>query len=158
MSVRNRSEFEKFSDQPKAGAGGFVSFVSSRSEHFRKFSPLATDHAERAALCCDDIPPAYVNAWTRLCTRPPDGTATDEWNMAISDGARFFAAWGEWAARWNWTEAELFDLPHDGALGGLLWFIQGRKVEAFGPDHCRLEDEAIFDRGTVGGERIIFKQ
>jgi len=108
---------------------------------------------ERAGLCADGVPPLYLDAWARLNCRKPLRASEAEWRRALDDGGRFLDAWGSLAAEWGWTVGELFDLPRGAASdGGLVWFITGAKVEAFGPDHASLEDGRIFDRGTVGGE------
>jgi hypothetical protein len=53
----------------------------------------------------------------------------------------------------GWTAGELFDVPRDGRPGGLIWFIQGERIEAFGPQHARTDGGRTFDRLAMkGGE------
>lgn len=109
---------------------------------------------ERAALCANRVPAAYRDTWARLNHRKPFAASEAEWRQARDDGGRFLDAWGALAAEWGWTVGELFDLPRGAASdGGLLWFIRGATVEAFGPDYAGLDDGRIFDRGTTGGEK-----
>ncbi|PPQ26643.1 hypothetical protein CCR94_22015 [Rhodoblastus sphagnicola] len=108
---------------------------------------------ERAAFCAGIVPPEYLDTWARLNQQKPLRVSDEEWSGALDDGGRFFDAWGALAAEWGWTVAELFDVPRQGERGGLLWLIEGAKVEAFGPDHASLDDGRLFDRETIGGEK-----
>ena len=108
---------------------------------------------ECAALCADWVPAPYLDKWARLNYQKPSRVSDAQWRRALDDGGRFFDAWGSLAAEWGWNIAELFDVPSHSQFGGLFWFIEGATVEAFGPDHARLSDDRIFDRGTIGGER-----
>jgi hypothetical protein len=107
---------------------------------------------ERKAFCAGAIPAIYLDTWARLNHQKPMRVSEAEWYRTVDDGGRFFDAWGSDAADWGWTAGDLFDVPRDGQRGGLFWFIAGAAVEAFGPDHARLSDGRIFDRGTIGGE------
>jgi len=107
---------------------------------------------ERAALCAGAIPAIYLDAWARLNHQKPFAVSDADWYRAVNDGGLFLDRWGSEAALWGWTAGDLFDVPRDGQRGGLIWFIAGAAVEAFGPDHARLSDGRIFDRGTIGGE------
>jgi hypothetical protein len=114
--------------------------------------PDQDEIAERAALAAGSAPAVYLETWARLNHRKPVAVSEAEWRQALDDGGRFLDTWGAYAAEWHWTAGELFDVLRPGQRGGLLWFIAGSKVEAFGPDHARLDDERVFDRQTIGGE------
>lgn len=134
-------------DMGKGVLAGVISGVAGLPESGRNAIE------ERAALCAGVIPAPYLDTWARLNHQKPMGVSDDVWYRAVDDGGRFFDTWGALAAEWGWTVGELFDAPREGRQGGLFWFIGGEQVEAFGPDHARLSDGRIFDRGTIGGER-----
>jgi len=62
-----------------------------------------------------------------------------EWRRVADNGGRFLDAWGN-AAEFDWPPGDLFDEPRDAKPGGLVLFIGGEAVEAFGPEHARLSD------------------
>jgi hypothetical protein len=101
---------------------------------------------ERAALCAGSVPAIYLDAWARLNCQKPLRVSDAEWFRAVNDGGLFLDCWGSEAALWGWSAGDLFDIPHDGQRGGLIWFIAGERIEAFGPEHARLSDERIFER------------
>jgi hypothetical protein len=103
---------------------------------------------ERAALCAGSVPAIYLDAWARLNCQKPLRVSEAEWWLALDDGGRFLDQWGSEAALWGWTTGDLFDVPRDGQHGGLIWFLDGEWVEAFGPEHARAESGRIFDRLT----------
>jgi hypothetical protein len=70
------------------------------------------------------------------------------WRQAIDGAGRFLDQWGSLADEFQWTPADLFDVPRDVRLGGLVWFLGGETVRAFGPEHAVTEGERIFDRVT----------
>lgn len=107
---------------------------------------------ERNALCVG-LPAVYLDAWARLNHLRPMGVSEVEWHRAVDDAGRFLDAWAADAAEWNWSVGDLFDLPGEDRRGGLFWFIAGKQVEAFAPDHARLSDGRVFDRGRDLGER-----
>jgi hypothetical protein len=69
----------------------------------------------------------------------------DEWRLAINDAGRFLDQWASRAIEFGWTAGELFDVPRDGRPGGFIWFIQGERIEAFGPQVAEV------DGGYFGG-------
>jgi hypothetical protein len=111
-------------------------------------SPSAPDLdaiEERAALAADRVPACYLDAWARLqCQRPLSATESD-WRRAVDDAGRFLDAWGDEAAAMQWSAGELFDVPSGGEPGGLVWRLQGQRVDALGHDHARLNDGRILD-------------
>ena len=104
---------------------------------------------ERAALCADAIPAIYLDAWARLNHQKPMRVSDADWRRALDDGGRFLDAWGREAAEWGWTAGELFDVPREGQVGGLIWFLAGERVAAFGPEYARTEGGRFFER-TAG--------
>ena len=72
------------------------------------------------------------------------------WRRAINDAGLFMDKWGSLAVELKWTPGDLFDLPRDGRRGGLLWFLEGEKVRALGPEHALTESAKVFDRVPLG--------
>ncbi len=78
-----------------------------------------------------------------LEARCPDLVPIDRWQLAVQDGRRFLAQWGEQAQALGWTAKDLFGLQTPGAKPhpsysrlsrydetGLIWLLQGRPVVA----------------------------
>ena len=78
-----------------------------------------------------------------LEARCPDGVPVERWQLAVEDGRRFLARWGEQAEALGWTARDLFGLhalpakPHpsysrlsryDETV--LIWLLCGRAVVA----------------------------
>jgi hypothetical protein len=59
---------------------------------------------------------------------------------------RFLDQWGSMAAEFQWSPGDLFDVPRDGR-SGLAWWLQGKTVNAFGPEHACVGQPA-YDRVT----------
>ena len=102
---------------------------------------------ERAGIAADRVPALYIDAWARLNYQKPFAVSDAEWRLALDDGGRFLDAWGEYATALGWTPGELFDVPREGRLGGLVWRLAGERVEALGPAHVRLGDGRTIMRG-----------
>jgi hypothetical protein len=98
---------------------------------------------ERAALAADIVPACYLDAWARLNHRKPAGVSDAEWRLALDDGGRFLDKWGVRAAALGWSIDELFDLPRDGATGGLSWRLEGASVLELAAHSARTDDERI---------------
>ena len=75
--------------------------------------------------------------------------------MAVEDGRRFLAKWGEQAESLGWTSADLFGLhtppakPHPSYqrlsrydCTGLCWLLQGRRVTVLTADTAAIENPA----------------
>jgi hypothetical protein len=92
---------------------------------------------ERAALAADSVPAVYLDAWARL-NQKPKGVSEAEWRRALDDGGLFLDGWGADAATMLWTASELFDVPHDGRPGGLVWQLKGERIGALGEERARL--------------------
>jgi hypothetical protein len=107
---------------------------------------------ERAALCAGSVPAIYLDAWGRLNHQKPMRVSDAEWRQALDDGGRFLDQWGNEAALWGWSAGDLFDHPREGQQGGLIWFLAGEWVEAFGPEYARTSSGRVFDRLAKGGE------
>jgi hypothetical protein len=103
----------------------FVGFVSTRGVVF-------SDFAAR-----------YSRTMTALEADCPDLVPVDRWQLAVQDGRRFLARWGEQAEAFGWTARDLFGLhtspakPHASYTPlsrydetGLIWLLQGREVVA----------------------------
>ena len=105
---------------------------------------MAADIEERAGLAADTVPPAYLDSWARHQIRRPSAIAEDEWRRAVNDAGLFLDEWGGQAAEIGWTAGELFDVPRDGKPGGLIWFIEGERIEAFGEQLARTDSGRIF--------------
>jgi hypothetical protein len=78
-----------------------------------------------------------------LEARCPDLVPTERWQIAVEDGRRFLARWGERAAGLGWTARDLCGLhqppekPHPSYSRlsrydetGLIWLLTGREVVA----------------------------
>lgn len=93
---------------------------------------------ERAALAADCVPADYLYAWALLqCLKPPSiGEA--EWRQAIDDGGRFLDAWGQVTVRMGWTAGELLKSPQGDQPVGLVWQLNGERVEQIGADYVVL--------------------
>ena len=68
-----------------------------------------------------------------------------EWRLALDDGGQFLDAWGADAAT-RWMAGELFDVPHDGRPGGLVWQLKGERVGTLGEDRARLTHGRMIKR------------
>ena len=51
-------------------------------------------------------------------------------------------------AQFDWTPGDIFDVPHDSAAGGLVWFLNGEAVRSVGPEHAVTKSGRVFDRMT----------
>ncbi len=115
------------------------------------------DEAERAAIGIDlgGVPLAYADAWARLQCQKPMAVSDDEQRQAIDDAALLLDQWGSLAVEFQWSPGDLFDVPRDGKLGGLVWFLKGEAVRALGPAHATTESgrnflrEDDFDAGLL---------
>ena len=78
-----------------------------------------------------------------LEARCPNLVPVGRWQVAVEDGRRFLARWGEQAEALGWTARDLFGLhqppapPHPSYSRlsrydetGLIWLLQGREVVA----------------------------
>jgi hypothetical protein len=103
----------------------FVGFVSTRGVVFSNFAAR------------------YSRTMTALEADCPDLVPVDRWQLAVQDGRRFLARWGEQAEAFGWTARALFGLhtspakPHASYIRlsrydetGLIWLLQGREVVA----------------------------
>jgi hypothetical protein len=106
--------------------GGFDSFDSTQGAGFSNF------------------PAHYSRTIAALKSRCPDLVPVDRWRLAIDDGRRLLARWGDQAQSLRWTARDLFGLhkppaqPHPSYRRlsrydetGLVWLLQGREVVAF---------------------------
>ena len=93
-----------------------------------------------------------MDAWARLNQKDRE-RVRNEWRLALDDGGLFLDAWGSDAATMRWTAGELFDVPREGRPGGLIWQLNGERVEALGEDHARLSDGRMIEYQQIRRER-----
>ena len=86
---------------------------------------------------------SYGRVFAVLRERCPDRVNPERWQVAVRDGERFLADWGEQASVLGWTARDLFGLhevpsnPHPAYqrlarydCTGLVWLLQGCPVVA----------------------------
>jgi hypothetical protein len=105
---------------------------------------------ERAALAADSVPACYLDTWARLQCQRPLSIDLDAWQRVINDAGVFLDGWGADAAGIEWSADELFDFPHEGRPGGLVWQLRGERVGALGEDRARLTDGRTIKRRATG--------
>jgi hypothetical protein len=89
------------------------------------------------------FPARYGRVAAVLEARCPDLVPADRWQLAVDDGRRLLARWGDKAEALGWTARDLFGLHKPPALPhpsysrlsrydetGLIWLLQGRDVVA----------------------------
>jgi len=103
---------------------------------------------ERIAIVSQTCPAPYVDTFARLSHQKPFAVSVEEWACAVNNAGLFLDAWGALAAELQWMAADLFDAPRDGQPGGLVWRLEGERVETLGADHARLTN----GRTTMRGE------
>jgi hypothetical protein len=123
-----------------------VAIVATPLDHLDADDEPAIE--ERAGLAADRVPAVYLDAWARLQCQRPHSVADAEWRLAINDAGLFLDAWGADAAAMQWSAGELFDLPRAGRPGGLVWQLNGKGIDALGPDHVRTNDGRVILRGA----------
>jgi hypothetical protein len=85
----------------------------------------------------------YRKVFAFLQLKPPARIPEDRWRLAVEDGSRFLAKWGEQAEALGWDSRDLFglhappDKPHSSYnrlsrydCTGLCWLLQGKEVIA----------------------------
>jgi hypothetical protein len=110
---------------PTTADGGFGSF----------------DSTQRAGL--SNFPAPYSRTIAALEAGCPELVPVDRWQLAVEDGRRFLARWGDQAHALGWTAKDLFGLlavpehakPSFNRLSrydeiGLIWLLEGRRVIA----------------------------
>jgi len=131
----------------------FVSFVSTQGTAFSNF------------------PARYGRTMTALESRCPYLVPVDRWKLAVEDGRRFLARWGEQAEALGWTAKDLFGLltvPEHAKPGfnrlsrydetGLIWLLKGRRVVALTEGAAAIQNPATasitkyrrFDKPALG--------
>ena len=68
------------------------------------------------------------------------------WEAAKHDAAILFGVFGRLPGEYQWAPDDLFDVPHDGKSGGLVWFIKGSPVTAIGHRMAQMQDGRIWLR------------
>jgi hypothetical protein len=92
----------------------------------------------------DGVPLRYRAAWQTLLAQCPHGMRTIVWEAAIYDTALLFSDFGAELARLDWTACDLFDAPHRGTEGGLVWFIKGSPVVTIGRTVAFTQDGRLY--------------
>jgi hypothetical protein len=119
-------------------------------------SPLAVS-VDRGAL---PRPPfgrlsRFGRILSALEARCPDLVPTDRWQLAVQDGRRFLAQWGEQAEALGWTAKDLFGLvtvPEHAKTSfsrlsrydetGLIWLLDGRRIVALTEGTAAIQNPA----------------
>jgi hypothetical protein len=108
---------------PKLTKPGFDSFDSAQGTDSSNFPARYGRVMAVLEACCPELVPV------------------DRWQLAVEDGRRFLARWGEQAEALGWTARDLFGLqqppedPHPSYSrlarydeSGLVWLLRGREV------------------------------
>jgi len=98
------------------------------------------------------------NAWALLKRREFPGVAEGQEEAAMADLTALASEWGDLAEQMEWTAADLLYPPSANSVGGLIWALKGRKVEALGWDNARLDDGTEFVRADNGNGMIEWKR
>jgi hypothetical protein len=91
---------------------------------------------ERTAIAIElgGVPADYAEDFARLqCLRLACISERDQQQAAIDAGI-FLDRWGRAAQENGWSAADIFCLPSDSVLGGLVWQMKGRAVTGVGVD------------------------
>jgi hypothetical protein len=83
---------------------------------------------ERTAFAADCVPACYLDAWALLQCQQPLSIDLNAWRQAIDDAGCFLDARGAEASKLRWAAGDLFDVPREGQLGGLIWRLHGARV------------------------------
>jgi hypothetical protein len=108
--------------------------------------PELADIEERKGMAMGSVPEPYLDAWARVQLQKPLRVSDDEWSRAVDDAGRFLDQWGSLAVEYGWTPGDLFDVPHDGRMGGVAWFIGGETVRVLGPRRAVTDSGREFTR------------
>jgi len=96
----------------------------------------------------DHVPARHQPAWEALFVRCPPDVTPYVWQGAIFDAAGLFGDFGALIDEYRWAPIDLFDVPHDGRPGGLIWFIKGSPVIAIGRGMAQCQDGRIWRRAS----------
>jgi hypothetical protein len=129
--------------RPKSDKGENDSFASARTADPASHDSDEAAIEERAGLASDRVPSAYLAAWALLNCQRPYGVTEAVWRQALDDGGCFLDAFGNQAAALGWTPGELFDVT-----AGLIWRLNGKRVDAIAADRARLSDRQSSCRNT----------
>ena len=113
--------------------------------------PDEVEIEEHKAMAMGGVPEPYLDGWARLQIQKPLTVSDAQWRLAINDAVLFLDEWGSMALEFQWTAADIFDVPRADGATGLVWFIKGEPVRSFGPEHAVLGNGTrVFDRRTRG--------
>jgi hypothetical protein len=108
--------------------------------------PDETALEERKTMSIGSVPEPYLDSWGRMQCQVPIGVSDEDYRVAVDDAGRFLDRWGSLAVESEWTPGDLFDVPRDGSLGGVVWFLNGEAVRALDPEHATTESGRTFIR------------
>jgi hypothetical protein len=94
----------------------------------------------------DHVPECYQAAWRSLLSQCPALVGPFVWEAVKHDAAILFGDFGRLLGEYQWGPGDLFDVPHDGKSGGLVWFIKGSPVTAIGHSMAQTQDGRIWLR------------
>jgi hypothetical protein len=94
----------------------------------------------------DHVPERYQTACRSLLSQCPASVGPFVWEAAKHDAAILFGDFGRLLGEYQWPPGDLFDVPHNGKSGGLVWFIKGSPVTAVGHGMAQTQDGRIWLR------------
>jgi hypothetical protein len=112
----------------------------------RDSNEIQTDERAAIAEIEGGVPRIYADAFARLQLLQCFSVGEAEWQRAVCDAGLFLDQWASLAVELGWTAGDLFDVPRDGKLGGLVWFLNSESVRSLGPEQAITESRRVFDR------------
>ena len=92
----------------------------------------------------DHVPERYQAAWRSLLIPVSCLGWAFRVEAAKPDAAILFSDFGRLLGEYQWPPSDVFDVPHDGKSGGLVWFIKGSPVTAIGHSMAQTQDGRIW--------------
>src|SRR5207302_1962107 len=120
-------------------SGDIADGFTARDVHQRDWSNLTNSDAVQSGLNLLCELDWLADAFARLQVQRLPIVSPANQERAVKDAGLFLNRWGELAVTFGWSRGELLDVPGAGKPGGLVWFLQGQKVRALGPEHAVTE-------------------